>query len=91
MDVVPPHTPLSAAGPSSEQEAVKEAPPVENTDPEDKTTPAKTHKDLSKSKAKQPAAAKQAKNGVSMAIAATVIIVLGLATLATYAFLKTQN
>jgi hypothetical protein len=72
--------------------AVKPAPPIEDTDPAgSETPPKKTHKDLPKAKAKQPAAAKQPNSGVGMAIAATVIIVLGLAGLATYAFLKTQK
>lgn len=84
MDVVPP-----------EPMAVKQAPPDEDTGetdqkekPESQSQPADAK---SKTKPpKQPATPKQPKNGVGMAIAGTVIIVLGIAALATYAFLKTR-
>ena len=77
MDVVTPRLP------ASEPVAVAPAPPAEAADPKAKSVSAKE-------KPKAPKPAKKPRNGVGMAIFATIIIVLGLAAMATYAYLKTQ-
>lgn len=66
-------------------QAVHPAPPPEA---EPDTAPAKRAVDKPP---KPPRPSKQPGNGVGAAIAATVIIVLGLAVLITYAYLKTNS
>jgi uncharacterized protein HemX len=79
MDVVPPRPKAeSTAGTLSEPMAV--APP-EEADPKAQPTD-------QKAAPKPPKPPKQPGNGVTVAIVATVIIVLGLALLAVYAYLK---
>ncbi len=56
-----------------------------------KEVPTEALKDAPKNKDNQPAVPKQRGSNVSLAIAATVVIVLSLATLATYAFIKTRS
>ncbi len=80
MDVMAPRP----APPEAGQEPLAAAPP-DKTDRESKKPPAPK-----KAEAK-PAAPKQPGTGVGLAIFATVVIVLGLAALATYAYLKTAG
>jgi hypothetical protein len=89
MDVVAP----AQAAAKPEAVAVKPAPPEDALDPKEKEPLAKTDKDkaAAKSKVEKPKAPKKPGNGVGMAIVATVIIVFGLAAMATYAYIKTQN
>jgi len=90
--IKPPQTPamdVVAPKPSTpEPVAVAPAPPAEETDPKETPAPVEIHKN--KPKAHKPSA-KKPHNGVGVAILATVVIVLGLAAMATYAYLKTQN
>lgn len=81
MDVVAPR------GAAPESVAVEPAPPPEEGQAKDSQAPAKGPKE--KPKAQKPA--KKPRNGVGMAIFATMVIVLGLAAMATYAYIKTQN
>jgi uncharacterized protein HemX len=74
MDVAPPKPPEVHPDPSEEKP--------------DK--PAKTDKPAPKPKRPAPPKKSADNSGVGMAIAATVVIVLGLAAMATYAYLKTQ-
>ncbi len=86
MDVVAPPAPAPVA--------VQPAPPAEAADPKDTPEPAEARKDKNapKNKIQKPALPQTPRDkSVSTAIFATVIIVLGLAALATYAYLKTQN
>lgn len=88
MDVVAP------AGTTAKSEvAVKPAPPEDALDPKEKTEPTKVEKDKAAAKAKveKPPAPKKSGSGVGMAIFATILIVFGLAAMATFAYLKTQN
>jgi len=85
MDVVAARTPAAPAS-----VAVAPEPPAEQTGNEER--PAAAHKDP-KDHPKKPAPAKSkgGDNGVGMAIFATMIIVLGLASMATYAYIQTQK
>lgn len=65
------------------QEAQLHQPPAEEESPEQPTKP---HDAPKQNKPPKPP-----KNGVGMAIFATVVIVLGLAALATYAYIKTSR
>jgi hypothetical protein len=82
MDVVAPHGPAPVA--------VEPEPATKDADEKDKQALTEALKDAKKDKPKKPAAAKEPSNGVGMAIFATMVIVLGLAAMATYAYLKTQ-
>lgn len=96
MDVKPPQA-SSTAALAPEPVAVEPAPRAEDdkdinpprSNQAAKDAPKGPFKDAAKNSAgtKKP----PGNNGVGMAIAATVIIVLGLAALATYAFLKSQG
>ncbi len=83
MDVVATHSPAPVA--------VEPEPADSDAGDKDKPTPAASKKDAVKDMPKKPRAAKKSGNGVGMAIFATMVIVLGLAAMATYAYLKTQN
>jgi hypothetical protein len=85
MDIVPP--PVSA--PSADNalpENLAIPPPDENPAAPD----AKTDKLSPPAAAPKPVTQKKSGNSVTMAIIATVIIVLGLAALAVYAYIKTK-
>ena len=81
MDVVPP--PEKAAQPAEQPPADSEPGTKEGEKPAEKPVDAQA--------ALKKVAPKQSKSGVTLAIIATVIIVLGLAALATYAYLKTTK
>jgi hypothetical protein len=66
--------------------AVKAVPA--DAEPKDKPAPVETPKAKVQQKPAKPA--KKRGNGVGMAIFATIVIVLGLAAMATYAYLKTK-
>ncbi len=83
MDVIAQHTPAPVA--------VEPEPAGDDATDKDKPLPVEAKKDTAKEKPKKPAAAKKPGNGVGMAIFATMVIVLGLASMATYAYLQTQN
>ncbi|HXE09805.1 MAG TPA: hypothetical protein VN554_00055 [Verrucomicrobiae bacterium] len=90
MDVVPPPTdqPMASAQ-SDPSPAVQAVPPDDETPAPDSPAPQKA---AVPAKPQQPTTPKQSgKPGVTTAIVATVVIVLGLAILATYAFLKTRS
>lgn len=106
VDVVAPHAPAAPPAPTpepapadhpgapvkeatdAEQQAVKPAPPSTDDEAKDKPVPkpAKTEKPV-----KPPKPEKAPGDGVGGAIFATVVIVLALAAMATYAYIKTQN
>lgn len=80
MDVAPPRPP-----------AVHPDPTEEKSDPSAGVPPKPGKPDKSAPKTKRKAGQdKSAGKGVGLAIAATVVIVLGLASMATYAYIKTQ-
>lgn len=81
MDVVPPQPP---AAPAVEPEPVAAAPPDQGQ-PQPPQPPSPPPQQKAPPKPKPP---KKPRNGVGTAIFATVIIVLGLAALAVYAYLK---
>jgi hypothetical protein len=83
--------PAPAAKPEPETVAVRPEPLTK--DPDEKEKPAEAKKEAAKpeEKPKKPVAPKQHGNGVGAAIFATMVIVLGLAAMATYAYMKTQN
>lgn len=80
MDVVAPHTPQPLAAEPGE----KDEKPADSA----KSTPAEASKDKVQNQSKKPET-KTPRNGVGMAIFATMVIVLGLAAMATYAYLQT--
>lgn len=82
MDVVPRR--------AHEQPEVRPAPPPEAA-ADGKPAPQETPPAIPAEEPKKPPVPKQPKNGVGTAIAATVIIVLGLAAMATYAYIKTRT
>lgn len=103
MDVVPrriPEQPAAQPGnqapPSHpqpgmpDQSGVRPAPPPEAA-ADGKPEPQETTQAAPAKEPKKPPQPKQPKSGVGLAIAATVIIVLGLAALATYAYIKTRT
>lgn len=86
MDVVPPP---KAPAASAQADDVKTPPPM----PAD-AMPATEKPDKGQDRQTKPKAAKPPKtphSGVGLAVAATVIIVLGLAALFVYAYLRTNN
>lgn len=88
MDVVPPPKPAAALAVPSE--GVKTPPPM----PADATPAAETSgakEQAKQAKPKVPKPPKTPRSGVGLAIAATVVIVLGLAALFVYAYLRTNN
>ena len=87
MDVVPP--PKLAAAPAT-TDGVKTPPPL----PDNAAPAAEKSGEKDKPKQAKPKVTKSPKvprSGVGLAIAATVIIVLGLAALFVYAYLRTNN
>ncbi|MGC1177378.1 MAG: hypothetical protein WA843_04885 [Candidatus Saccharimonadales bacterium] len=82
MDVVPP--PIEKPADQANSSPVPDT-PVKQKDAKHAAKAAK------KAAAKQPTLPKQPGHGVGLAIFATVIIILGLAALATYAYLKTNH
>ena len=85
-DIQPPQP---AAAPPQDVQPPTEAPVAEPPQLEEKAQPEAAPK-KEQAKPAAPIKPKQPGNGVGAAIAATVIIVLGLAALATYAYLKTR-
>jgi hypothetical protein len=89
MDVVAPPPVEAEPAPSSQPNAA----PAENDQADKQDQPSEAvAKEVADQKDKPaPKAPKQPKNGVGLAIMATVLIVLGLAALATYAYLQTAK
>lgn len=88
MDVVPP--PKSAAAPPASTDDVKTPPPMP-TDAAPAAEGADTKEQAKQVKQKAPKPPKTPRSGAGLAIAATIIIVLGLAALFVYAYLRTNN
>lgn len=87
MDVVPPPKPATAPAPA---DGVKTPPPMPNDAAQAGEKPG--NKDQSKrDKPKVTKPPKAPRSGVGLAVAATVIIVLVLAALFVYAYLRTNN
>lgn len=94
----PEHKPPAPATPSHRPVMDVKAPPPEDgqdaaapTPPPQSLPDADEHKDKTPAKPAVKKLSKKPRDGVTTAIVATVIIVLGLAILATYAFVKTQK